>query len=183
MVKSRQDRSLVSLRCPIQAARYRDTMWKRQRLETSPTQRPRPVAWPPGPDSPHPRPSIRRSRSRRRPGNRLMDTRCLTGPVREQASSGPAIRRAGGLGKTEANVVVPVVSVVPVPVRCTQVLRFVVPGTAPNHALAVYWPVPLLNTAWEKITRRRPSVSACFAWPIQLCVEATTVAHSRRPTR
>lgn len=70
--------------------------------------------------------------------------------------------RAGGLGKTEADVVVPVVGVVPVPVRSTQVLRFVVPGTATDHALAASWPVPLVNPAWEKITRRR---AACRRSP------------------
>ena len=83
-------------------------------------------------------------------------------------AQGPATCRAGGLGKTETDVVVPVVGIVPVPVGDTQVLRFVVPGTATEHAPAVSWPIPLLNTAWEKIPRRRPSVSACFAWPIQL---------------
>lgn len=91
--------------------------------------------------------------------------------------------RAGGLGKAEADVVVPVVGVVPVPVRYTQVLRFVVPGPTPDHTLAASWPIPLVNTTWEKIDRRRPSVSACWAWPIQLCTEATTVAHSRPPVR
>jgi hypothetical protein len=94
---------------------------------------------------------------------------------------GPATCRAGGLGQTEADVVVPIVSGVPVPVRCTHVLRFVVPGAATNHTLAVLWPAPLLSTAWENITRRRPSVSACLAWPIQLCVDATTLHHSNRP--
>jgi len=61
-----------------------------------------------------------------------MDTRCLARPVRKQAGSWPAHEtcRAGGLGKTEADVVVPVVGIVPVPVRDTEVLRFVVPGTA-----------------------------------------------------
>lgn len=108
-----------------------------------------------------------------------MDTRCLTRPILGQISSGPAIGRAGGLDETKAKVVVPVVDVVPVPIRCVQVLRFVVPGTAVDHALAVSWPTPLVNTAWENITRRRASVSACWAWPIQLRVEATTLAHSR----
>lgn len=113
-----------------------------------------------------------------------MDTRCLARSVHEQAGSGPTRKphRAGGLDETEPNVVVPVVGVVPVPVRSTQVLRFVVPGPAPDHAPAVSWPTPLVNTAWEKIARRSPSVSACFAWPIQLRVEATTFAHSNRPT-
>lgn len=110
-----------------------------------------------------------------------MDTRCLARPVRKQIDSGPATRRAGGLDETETQVVVPVVGVVPVPVRRTQVLRFVVPGATTDHALAISWPAPLVNTAWEKIARRRPSVSACCTWPIQLWVEATTLAHSRRP--
>lgn len=126
-------------------------------------QRSGPSAWPTGPEPPHPRPSIRRSRPRRRPGNRLMDTRYHTRSIHKQTGSGSAARRAGGLNKTEANVVVPVVGRVPVPVRHTKVVRFVVPGTAPDHTLAVSWPAPLVNTAWEKIARRRPSVSACFA--------------------
>ncbi len=79
-----------------------------------------------------------------------MDTRCLTRSVREQTGSGPATCRAGGMGKTKANVVVAVVGVVPVPVRRAQVLRFVVPGTAADHALAVAWPAPLLKTTWEE---------------------------------
>jgi hypothetical protein len=112
-----------------------------------------------------------------------MDTRCLARPVHEQVGSGPATCRAGGLNETEAKVVVPVVGGVPVPVRGPKVLRFVVPGATTDHTLAVSWPIPLVNAAWEKIARRRPSVSACCAWPIQLCVEATTVAHTRRPTR
>ncbi len=45
-----------------------------------------------------------------------MDTRCRSWSVREQASPGPAMGRAGGLGKTKADVVVPVVGGVPVPV-------------------------------------------------------------------
>lgn len=45
-----------------------------------------------------------------------MDTRCHAWAIREQPSSGPAVGRAGGLGKTKADVVVPVVGVVPVPV-------------------------------------------------------------------
>jgi hypothetical protein len=45
-----------------------------------------------------------------------MDTRCLTRSIHEQIGSGPATCRAGGLDETEANVVVPVVGVVPVPV-------------------------------------------------------------------
>lgn len=57
--------------------------------------------------------------------------------------------RAGGLGKTKANVVVTVVGVVPVPVRRAQVLRFV-PGTAANHTLAVASPVPLVKITWER---------------------------------
>ena len=51
--------------------------------------------------------------------------------------------RAGGLGKTKANVVVAVVGVVPVPVRRAQVLRFVVPATAAHHALAVACELPI----------------------------------------
>ncbi len=132
---------------------------------------------------PHPRPSIRPSRCNEKPGNRLMDTRCLTRPIHEQIGSGPATCRAGGLNETEPKVVVPVVGPVPVPVGNTQVLRFVVPGTTTDHTLAVSWPIPLANTAWEKIAHRSPSVSAYCACPIQLCVEATTVAHSRRPTQ
>ena len=66
-----------------------------------------------------------------------MDTRCLARSVREQTRSGPATCRAGGLDKTETDVVVPVVGVVPVPVQGTQVLRFVVPGTAADHAPAI----------------------------------------------
>src|SRR5215831_11964860 len=42
----------------------------------------------------------------------------------------------GILGKTKTNVVVAVVGVVPVPVRRAQLLRFVVPGTAADHALS-----------------------------------------------
>jgi hypothetical protein len=105
------------------------------------------------PRSPHPRPSLRRSRvaGGREAGSWTPAN--STRPIREQAGSGPATCRAGGLGQTEADVVVPVVGIVPVPVRGTQVLRFVVPGAAPDHALAVSWPVPLLNTAWEKIAR------------------------------
>ncbi len=76
-----------------------------------------------------------------------MDTRCLARPVHEQVGSGPATCRAGGLNETEPQVVVPVVGVVPVPVRRTQVLRFIVPGTTADHALAVSWPIPLVNTA------------------------------------
>ncbi|CAI4031359.1 hypothetical protein DNFV4_01781 [Nitrospira tepida] len=65
------------------------------------------------------------------------------------------------LDETEADGTVPAAGLDPVPVRGTEVLRFVVPGTATDHAQAVAWPAPLVNTAWEKIARRRPSVSAC----------------------
>jgi hypothetical protein len=106
-----------------------------------------------------------------------MDTRCLTRSVREQTGSGPATCRAGGLGKSIADIVVAVVGVVPVPVRRAQVLRFVVPGTAADHALAVAWPAPLLKTAWEKIFLRNPSVSACLAWPIQLWIRGVISDH------
>ena len=58
-----------------------------------------PSALPTGPDPPHPRPSIRRSRSRGRPGNRLMDTRCLARPVREQAGSGTGHLPCGRTGQ------------------------------------------------------------------------------------
>lgn len=47
------------------------------------------------------------------------------------------------MDKTEADIVVPVVGVIPVAVRGTQVLRFVVPGTAADHAPVVSWPAPL----------------------------------------
>jgi hypothetical protein len=83
-----------------------------------------------------------------------MDTRCLTRPIHEQVGPGPATCRAGGLNETEPKVVVPVIGGVPVPVRRTEVLRFVVPGTTADHAPAISWPVPLTNPAWEKIIRR-----------------------------
>jgi len=41
------------------------------------------------------------------------------------------------MGKTETNVVVAVVRVVPVTVRRTQVVLFVVPGTAAQHTASV----------------------------------------------
>ena len=41
------------------------------------------------------------------------------------------------MGKTEADVVVAVVRVVPVTVRRTQVVLFVVPGTAAQHTASV----------------------------------------------
>ena len=41
------------------------------------------------------------------------------------------------MGETEANVVVAVVRVVPVTVRRTQVVLFVVPGTAAQHKASV----------------------------------------------
>ncbi len=45
-----------------------------------------------------------------------MDTRCRSHSVHKQNGSGPAMGRAGGLGKTKTKVVVPVVGGVPVPV-------------------------------------------------------------------
>lgn len=44
--------------------------------------------------------------------------------------------RAGRLNETEPQVVIPVVGSVPVPVRRTEVLWFVVPGATADHALA-----------------------------------------------
>ena len=50
------------------------------------------------------------------------------------------------MGKTEANVVVAVVRVVPVTVRRTQVVLFVVPGTAAQHTASVrFVPVGILS--------------------------------------
>jgi hypothetical protein len=69
-------------------------------------QRPGPSALPTSPDRVTPGPLFGVPVDGR-PGNRLMDTRCLTRPVRRQAGSGPATCRAGGLDKTKANVVVP----------------------------------------------------------------------------
>lgn len=118
---------------------------------------------PTGPVAPHPRPSIWLSPSAGGRETGSWTPAYHTRAIREQRSSGPASRRAGGLGKTKADVVVPVVGVVPVPVRGAEVLWFVVPGTAPDHTLAVAWPVPLWKTAWEKILLRSPSVSAFLA--------------------
>ena len=55
-----------------------------------------------------------------RPGNGLMDTRGHARYILERSSSGQI---AGRLGKTKTNVVVPVVRVVPVARRGTEVLR------------------------------------------------------------
>jgi hypothetical protein len=74
-----------------------------------------------------------------RPGNGLMDTRGHARHILECNGSGQI---AGRLGKTKTNVVVPVVRVVPVARRGTEVLRFVVPGTAADHTPAVLRPVP-----------------------------------------
>ena len=90
-------------------------------------------------------------------------------PVRKPTGSGQGPQgRAGGLGETKTQVVVPVVGVVPVPVRGTHVPRVVVPGTAPDHALGASRPVPLRKIVCEKIRARKPEVSACAACPIQL---------------
>ena len=66
----------------------------------------------------------------------------------------------GGLGQTEADIVVSVRAGVPVPVGGTQVPRFVVPGAAPNHALASRRPVPLLKVTWLNIVSLNAIVSA-----------------------
>jgi hypothetical protein len=64
------------------------------------------------------------------------------------------------LGETKSKVVVPVVWLVPVPVRRAHVPRSVVPGTATDHALGASRPAPLWKIVCEKIARRNPSVSA-----------------------
>ena len=57
-----------------------------------------PSALPTSPDPPHPKLSIRRSRLSRRPGNKLMDTRCLARSIREQTGSGTGTMPCGRTG-------------------------------------------------------------------------------------
>jgi hypothetical protein len=44
-----------------------------------------------------------------------------------------------------------------------------------------YGLLPFLNTVSENILSRNPRVSACRAWPIQLCTEGLNSCHSIRP--
>lgn len=96
-----------------------------------------------------------------------MDTRRHAPAVHGRPDSGlcsvTVTEAAGGLGETEAEVVVPVVGRVPVAVRRTHVCGIVVPGTAPVHTLAAIRSAPWVKTTSRKIDRRRPSVSACCA--------------------
>ena len=98
---------------------------------------------------------------RARPGNGLMDTRAPRPacPWTDRLRARPQ-GRAGGLGETETDVVVPVVGVVPVAVGRAEVLRFVVPGAAADHTLVVFCPAPLRNGIARKMVRRSPWVSA-----------------------
>jgi hypothetical protein len=88
-----------------------------------------------------------------------MDTR--TTPAVSLNTAAPGV--AGVLGETKTDVVVPVVGGVSVAVRRANVPRFVVPGAAPQHAPAAYWPDPLEKGIAEKIRRRSSRVSAWLA--------------------
>ena len=65
------------------------------------------------------------------------------------------------MGETEANVVVAVVRVVPVTVRRTQVVLFVVPGTAAQHTASVR-SVPVGILSRKKMLLRKPKVFAVW---------------------
>ena len=111
------------------------------------------------------RPSNGQARNRsRRPHGTLCPS------LTKETNSG---HRAGILGTTESDICISICRIVVVPVRRTEIRRFIVPGAAPKDCVTC-GPIPRAASHAAQLTcssnvSRNRFVSAWAAWAIQLC--------------